>query len=78
MAGSYFGAYRAIVGGTADPSGGKRVQVRVPAVLGGATQWAWVCQPYGGTAALPRVGWEVLVVFEEGDPAAPIVIGSLS
>jgi uncharacterized protein involved in type VI secretion and phage assembly len=77
MAGNYFGAYQAIVGGTGDPSGAKRVQVRIPALLGGATQWARVCRSFGGTAAPPQVGDKVLVVFEQGDPAQPYVIGSL-
>jgi uncharacterized protein involved in type VI secretion and phage assembly len=77
VAGNCFGAYKAMIGGTKDPSGAKRVQVRVPAVLGGAIVWARVCRPFGGTATLPQVGDEVLVVFEHGDPAQPYVIGSL-
>lgn len=77
MAGNLYGAYRAIIANTGDPIGKNRVQVRIPSVLGGATQWARVCRPFGGTGAAPRIGDEVLVVFEHGDPAEPYVIGSL-
>jgi uncharacterized protein involved in type VI secretion and phage assembly len=77
MAGGYFGAYRAIIANTGDPVGQNRVQVRIPAVLGGAMPWARVCRPFGAPAGAPRIGDEVLVVFEHGDPAEPYVIGSI-
>lgn len=48
---------------------------------GGATScWLRVAQPWAGDGygmiALPRVGHEVVVAFENGDPDAPIVLGS--
>jgi uncharacterized protein involved in type VI secretion and phage assembly len=77
MAGDLYGAYRAVITNTSDPVQQKRVQVRIPSVLGGATQWARVCRPFGAPTAAPRIGDEVLVVFEHGDPAYPYVIGGL-
>lgn len=38
--------------------------------------WLRVVQPpMGGSMFLPRVGWEVAVVFLEGDPDRPVVVG---
>jgi type VI secretion system secreted protein VgrG len=38
--------------------------------------WIRVVQPnMGGSLAIPRVGWEVLVAFHEGDPDQPFIIG---
>jgi uncharacterized protein involved in type VI secretion and phage assembly len=66
-----------------DPQGGARVQVAVPVVSAkrGAAMWARLATLSAGdgrgTWFLPEVGDEVLVAFEGGDPALPIVIGSL-
>jgi type VI secretion system secreted protein VgrG len=43
--------------------------------------WIRVATPWGGTqwgmVHIPRVGQEVVVAFEEGDPDRPIVVGSV-
>jgi type VI secretion system secreted protein VgrG len=53
---------------------------------GGTTScWVRVASPWAGAGSgtgsgpviLPRVGWEVLVAFEGGDPDRPIIVGSV-
>lgn len=66
----FFGIYRAIVGGAADPLGAGRVIVTVPAVFSDREVWARVaCERF------PGQGDEVVVAFEAGDLQAPIVLG---
>ena len=57
-----------------------RIQVSVPAVLGeGRMSWAMPCVPYAGSGvgffAIPPVGANVWVEFEEGNPDYPIWSG---
>jgi type VI secretion system secreted protein VgrG len=60
-----------------------RVKVRFPwdrrAKLDDTSSgWVRVMQlSMSGAIAIPRVGWEVLVEFENGDPDRPIVVGRL-
>jgi type VI secretion system secreted protein VgrG len=69
-----------------------RVKVRFPwdrsdPAPGGASSSCWIrvgspwagagSGPGGGSVIIPRVGWEVLVAFEEGDPDKPIIVGSV-
>ncbi len=43
-----------------------------------SSAWARVAQAaLTGSMTIPRVGWEVLVEFEHGDPDRPIVVGRL-
>lgn len=60
-----------------------RVKVRFPWDRRAKTDdtssgWVRVLQlSMGGAIAIPRVGWEVLVEFEHGDPDRPVVVGRL-
>jgi len=60
-----------------------RVKVRFPwdrraPIDDKSSGWVRVLQlSMGGAIAIPRVGWEVLVEFEHGDPDRPVVIGRL-
>jgi len=72
---AYFGVYLGVVANSSDPMRSGRVQVRVPS-LGSSTEWALVAAPLGSPptgAVLP--GTNVIVAFERGDPARPVVLG---
>jgi Rhs element Vgr protein len=65
-----------------DPEGGHRIQVREPALEAQATPiWARLLMPYAsngfGALFVPEIGDEVLVGHLAGDPAHPVVLGSL-
>jgi hypothetical protein len=76
----FFGKYRGSVENNVDPMQMGRVQVSVPAVLGGGRlAWAMPCVPYAGPGvgffAVPPRGANVWVEFEGGDPDYPIWSG---
>jgi hypothetical protein len=76
----FFGKYRGTVQSNIDPMMLGRVQVSVPAVLGGGTlSWAMPCSPFAGSSVglflVPPVGANVWVEFEAGDPDYPIWAG---
>jgi uncharacterized protein involved in type VI secretion and phage assembly len=76
----FFGKYRGVVTNNLDPMQLGRIQVSVPAVLGGGrSSWAMPCVPYAGPNvgffAIPPVDANVWVEFEGGDPDYPIWAG---
>lgn len=77
---SFWGKYRGKVENNVDPLQKGRVQISVPAVLGGsAMSWAMPCAPYAGDGvgffAIPPNGANIWVEFENGDPDLPIWSG---
>jgi len=76
----YFGKYRGMVIDNTDPKQIGRVMVQVPDVLGETTSsWAMPCMPLAGMSAgifaVPSIGSQVWVEFEQGDPDYPIWTG---
>lgn len=79
-------------GGKAEDTFGPlgRLRVLVPTVHGPDVQdddlpWAWPCFPWGGImedgisqgmVAIPDVGAQVFVMFEQGDPQSPVWVGT--
>jgi uncharacterized protein involved in type VI secretion and phage assembly len=83
--GLFHGAHLAEVVDLDDPATLARVQVRLYSVDGveghDAPIWARVAVPFAGnnrgTFFIPDVGDEVMVVFVNGDPRHPVVVGGL-
>ena len=83
--GLFFGGHLALVEDLNDPASLSRVQVRVLSFDGPAGQngpiWARVACPFAGdnrgAFLLPDVGDEVLVIFQNGDPRFPVIVGGL-
>ncbi len=79
------GVYRAEVTDNVDPLGSGRVEVRLVRPRGDpgreVRMWAPWCSPYAddgqGLQVLPEVGSDVVIAFEAGDLARPIVLGAL-
>ncbi len=77
---NYFGKYRGVISDVNDPMRLCRVRARVPDVLGTReTGWALPCLPFAGQGmgfyATPKVGANVWIEFEHGDPEYPIWSG---
>ena len=76
-----FGVRVAVVVELNDPSAAGRIKVEIPSLAGSLEVWARVSLPLGGNRtglwALPEVGDEVVVAFENGDVSRPFVVGSL-
>ena len=75
----YYGKYRGVVVNNIDPEQRGRVQVRVPDVAELLPPWAMPCVPIAGMQsgmfAVPNIGSDVWVEFEQGDPSYPICVG---
>lgn len=85
LAGLFNGGYLATVESLNDPDSRSRVQVRILSFDGvdghDGPIWARVACPFAGdnrgAFLLPDVGDEVFVIFVNGDPRMPIVVGGL-
>jgi uncharacterized protein involved in type VI secretion and phage assembly len=76
----FIGKYRGTVANNIDPQQLGRIQISVPTVLGASRlSWAMPCVPYAGPGvgffAIPPVGANVWIEFENGDPDFPIWTG---
>jgi hypothetical protein len=76
----YYGKYRGLVIENLDPEQIGRVLAQVPDVLGETpSSWAMPCVPVAGIAsgifAVPPIGSQVWIEFEQGDPDYPIWTG---
>jgi hypothetical protein len=76
----YYGKYRGLVIENIDPKQIGRVMLQVPDVLGEVpSSWAMPCVPAAGIQsgifAVPPIGSQVWVEFEQGDPDYPIWTG---
>ena len=72
----YYGVYRGTVSDTSDPAGIGRVMVSVPAL--GLEAWALAAlPPAADSSAKFQVGASVVVAFEGGDAARPVVLGQV-
>jgi hypothetical protein len=77
---NFFGKYRGKVAANIDPLHLGRIQVEVAAIFGSdRLAWALPCTPYAGSDvgffAIPPVGTNIWVEFEQGDPDYPIWSG---
>lgn len=71
------GIYRGVVAATNDPAGKGRIKLKVPQLLGKTlTDWAWPKGTSSVSLAAPKVGQGVWVMFEGGDPAFPVWVGT--
>jgi hypothetical protein len=73
----YYGVYRGVVADSNDPLGIGRVVVSLPTL--GVESWApVVLPPIGGPSVKFQVGATVIVAFEQGDVARPVVLGRVA
>ena len=77
MPASLGGVYRGIVISSQDPMASGRSQVSIPK-LGIESIWAPVCRPGGAIGSPLSVGAQVIVAFEGGSSAHPVILGQIS
>ena len=70
----HFGIYQATVVNRNDPLNKRRLQVRVPEVLGEEIRWAEACVA-PGSRTRPMEGATVWVQFEGGNAERPVWVG---
>jgi hypothetical protein len=72
-----YGIYRGTVADDRDTSGRRRLKLKVPQVFGTEiTDWAWPREDASTKVQVPAVGQGVWVMFEGGDPAFPLWVGT--
>lgn len=73
----FYGIYRGTVASSKDPLDKRRLKLFVPPVTGpNQTNWAWPLETASVKVASPSVGQGVWVMFEGGDPAYPVWVGT--
>ena len=82
MSDKLFGKYRGVVINNIDPNQEGRIQAMVPDVAGEqALSWAMPCVPANLPteigSALPKIGAQVWIEFEDGDVDRPVWTGCL-
>lgn len=73
----YPSIYKGVVTQTADPEGLGRLKAQVPQLFGPQeTDWAWPAQPNIRSIVSLEPGDPVWIMFESGDPAHPVWLGT--
>lgn len=71
------GIYRGTVFSNRDPLERRRLKVTIPSITGESpTSWAWPLENASLKVDPPAVGQGVWVMFENGDPAYPVWVGT--
>jgi len=84
QAGKELGLAIAVVSDRGDPDAIGRVKVKFPALADRESDWSPVVAPFGGSKPnahgffwVPEIGDTVVVGFDQGDPKAVVILGSL-
>lgn len=75
----FYGVYKGIVTQTTDPEGLGRIKAQIPQLFGQQeSDWAWPSTPNIRSIVPLVAGHPVWIMFEGGDPAHPVWIGTWS